>query len=527
MRAVVAHALIAGLVSATVLVMPQAAHATALEGVITDVRTTKEHYTWNERLTLTFSWALPDGVAEGDTFRLDLPDELAAASRASFTLDASDGTAIATARWEGASVIFTLTDFVEHHDDISGEGHITARWDHSVVVETTDPIVLEFGGVAIPVRIGPKPVPAPPCTENCPPPAPPASSRALTKAGSWADGAFKGTRDQTGNLSWAIALPGRPEGFDTPVVVTDEVGPGSIIECSTITITTHQGLAATAPRAPLDIPRFTLACTDRGFTIDLDSIAQNEFIRITYRGSIDEQGMGVYTNRVVVAIAGQVTERVTTLRRTSAGGTGSGLRSVSVGDRVWLDASGDGRQTDGETGMAGVVLELTGPGGSPVTTVDGIPVEATVTDDAGRYLFTRLPTLAAGESYTVRINAERSASALAGLSRTTPGMGGRDRDSSTAVAQSLELLVNRAVDLSLDFGFVLPELPTLPEVEPPSGGETPEVETPPPARLASTGPSTVGALLLLSSTLMALGAASLGLLAYRLRSPRIARRGRR
>ncbi len=529
LRTIIIAVLVALIAAASTIALPQRATAGQLEGVITDVRTTKEHYTWNERVTLAFTWRVPAGAVAGDTFSLDLPDELAAASLALFTLDAADGRPIATARWEGKSVVFTLTDYVEQHDEVAGEGHLTVRWDHSVVVETTDPIVLVFGGIATEVTIGPKPVPTPPCTENCPPPkppAPPATSRTLAKGGSWADGAYEGTRDETGNISWAIALPGNAEGFDTPVTVVDEIGPGSIIECSTIAITTQQGLASTAVRTALDPARVDLDCDEQGFTLSLDRIAPNEFVRITYRGTIIQQGLGTYTNRVVVEIAGTTVERSTTMRRTSAGGSGAGVRSVSVGDLVWLDADLDGRQSAGEQGIAGVVLVLTGPQGAPVVDIDGRTVAATTTDELGRYRFSRLPVLAAGESYTVTIDDELSAEALDALTPTLPGVGEREGDSSTGSASSVDLIVNGASDLSLDFGFVLPELPTLPEEEPvDDGGVVNEPVDAPATQLASTGPSPLSAVLALSSALLALGAALLGLVAWRMRGPRIRRRG--
>ena len=491
------------LTAAFVFAVPsKAANAAALDTVITSVQTTKEHYGWNERLTLAFTWALPESAETGDTFSLDLPDELKAASLATFTLDAPDGTPIVTARWQGKSVVFTLTDYVESHDEIYGAGHLTVQWDHAVIVETTDPIVLQFGGSAVEVTIGPKPVPAPPCTENCPPPNPPATSRNLSKGGSWSDGSFEGTRDETGNISWTISLPGNPEGFDAPVTVIDEVGPGSVIECATVALTTQQGLASGAVRTPVDPARIDIDCGPQGFTVNLDSIGPNEFIRITYRGTITQQGLGVYTNTVTVEIAGTQTERSTTMRRTSAGGSGVGVQSVSVGDFVWLDENRDGRQDDGEPGIAGVVLVLTGPDGGPVTSIDGALVGPATTDADGRYGFTRLPVLQPGEFYTVTIDVDASSEALADLSPTTPGVGDRAGDSSTNSATSLGLHVNGAADLTLDFGFVAAELPTLPLPEPEEEG----TDDPESGRLASTGLSSTDGIMALGAVLLTLGA---------------------
>jgi protocatechuate 3,4-dioxygenase beta subunit len=60
-------------------------------------------------------------------------------------------------------------------------------------------------------------------------------------------------------------------------------------------------------------------------------------------------------------------------------------RSVAVGDRVWLDLDGDGRQDPGEPGLAGVTVRLFYPDGTPVTTLLGRPAVA-VSDPTGRYI---------------------------------------------------------------------------------------------------------------------------------------------
>ncbi len=79
--------------------------------------------------------------------------------------------------------------------------------------------------------------------------------------------------------------------------------------------------------------------------------------------------------------------------------------AVSVGDYVWVDRDNDGVQDDGEPGIAGVTLTLTGPDGKPVTDVSGNPVSSVTTDENGHYSFDNLPVLADGQSYTVTVTA--------------------------------------------------------------------------------------------------------------------------
>ena len=68
--------------------------------------------------------------------------------------------------------------------------------------------------------------------------------------------------------------------------------------------------------------------------------------------------------------------------------------SASVGDRVWLDADGDGSQDIGEPGIANVEVTLKDQWGTPV--------DVTITDVNGRYLF---PGVTAGPGYYVEVTA--------------------------------------------------------------------------------------------------------------------------
>lgn len=135
------------------------------------------------------------------------------------------------------------------------------------------------------------------------------------------------------------------------------------------------------------------------------------------------------------------------------------VKSVSVGDYVWLDVDGDGVQGThkGETPIQGVKLVLTGPDGNPVTDVFGKPVAPVVTDKKGFYEFPNLPALKVGETYTVSIDQEDAGTqkALEGLIPTkTGGTDDRELDSSEWTAISRDDLVNDGDrDPSLDFGF--------------------------------------------------------------------------
>jgi hypothetical protein len=145
--------------------------------------------------------------------------------------------------------------------------------------------------------------------------------------------------------------------------------------------------------------------------------------------------------------------------------------SVSVGDFVWVDSDNNGVQDAGEPGIQGVVLKLTGPGGGPVTDVNGNPVGPVTTDANGAYSFDLLPVLPAGEHYTVTIDQVASAAALAPYVSTQTGAGTPADDSSTNSAESVDLTTDGDHDGTLDFGFVL--APTTPPVGTPNSPGSP------------------------------------------------------
>jgi protocatechuate 3,4-dioxygenase beta subunit len=127
--------------------------------------------------------------------------------------------------------------------------------------------------------------------------------------------------------------------------------------------------------------------------------------------------------------------------------------AVSVGDLVWLDLDRDGIQDADEPGIAGVVLRLEvwdGTGWVRAVDVFGAEVADETTGEDGRYLFDRLPL----GTYRVSV-----VEPPPGLEPTITGAGlDRGSDSSTGSAVSVPLLVDRASDMTLDFGFIVPRV---------------------------------------------------------------------
>lgn len=124
------------------------------------------------------------------------------------------------------------------------------------------------------------------------------------------------------------------------------------------------------------------------------------------------------------------------------------------------------------------------------------------TGDNGEYVFANLPVLKDGESYTVTIHQEDSAEALKPYIPTTSNTGDRDGDSSDGSATSAGLTNDGDRDPTLDFGFVIEEVPTDPVVpvdpetpvypELPNTGDEGGEPKKPESGLASTGFTALG-----------------------------------
>jgi len=103
----------------------------------------------------------------------------------------------------------------------------------------------------------------------------------------------------------------------------------------------------------------------------------------------------------------------------------------AIGDRVWLDLNGDGVQDEGEPGIADVVVELVGPGGDVIRSIE--------TGPEGEYLFDDIPP----GDYVVRVVPP------ADVTPTYDLDGGNDNESA-------EQLLPDETNLEHDFGFIPP-----------------------------------------------------------------------
>ena len=130
--------------------------------------------------------------------------------------------------------------------------------------------------------------------------------------------------------------------------------------------------------------------------------------------------------------------------------------AVSVGDYVWEDVNKDGLQDGTDKPIKGVELTISRSDGQPVNKADGSALDATTTttDDKGAYSFSGLQVLPAGTHYVVSVKAPE------GFVATKDGAGDAGKDSSAQAgkAESGDLVNDGDSDLTLDFGYIRPEV---------------------------------------------------------------------
>ena len=122
-------------------------------------------------------------------------------------------------------------------------------------------------------------------------------------------------------------------------------------------------------------------------------------------------------------------------------------KPVTIGDFVWLDTNGNGIQDNGELGIAGVTLTLSGTNAAGASVTD-----QAATDSNGHYSFSEAPG-----TYTVTVDSSNSTGALAGYSATATGKGTPGTDSNVNPSGTSPATLNSgASDNTVDFGYYKP-----------------------------------------------------------------------
>lgn len=292
------------------------AAAAEIDGAITGVNISQTSAGPFENMKLNLTWAVPDSASAGDTFTLTLPPELDSVTNG-FNLLAPDGSVVAVAKVVGQVVTFTLTDYVDTHNDVNGGAFFSVRWD-KVNSPTSGPVELDFttstkvfhdtvikeAGSGTVNRTKPR------------------------KVGNWIDPDVHSGADA---LRWTIDSPNGP--FDK-ATFTDTVGAGQAINCSSVIYQLGKNLDASGHAgsfSPLSSAKvISSSCSAGGLTLVAGPILADQIIRIRYLVSITDDSLSSYRNSVAVTVDGtsygSVSDQV---KVQAAGGSGTGTSSSS------------------------------------------------------------------------------------------------------------------------------------------------------------------------------------------------------
>lgn len=118
---------------------------------------------------------------------------------------------------------------------------------------------------------------------------------------------------------------------------------------------------------------------------------------------------------------------------------------ASIGDWVWNDWNGNGRQDAGEPGLAGATVTITDLLGAPVLDSHGNPVPPVLTDETGRYLFENLEP----GDYLIKVTPP------AGVLASPTNIGGDPALDSNPSTSAVNVVAGQ-VRTDIDFGFFVP-----------------------------------------------------------------------
>jgi hypothetical protein len=127
-----------------------------------------------------------------------------------------------------------------------------------------------------------------------------------------------------------------------------------------------------------------------------------------------------------------------------------GFAPLAIGNRVWIDANGNGIQDSTEPGVSNTKLYLYSSGGATL-------LDSTITDGVGEYAFTSSEHgIQPSTTYQIRI--DKGQASINGLSITTTGAGNSETDnngidSTTYITSGDISSPATGPDFSFDFGF--------------------------------------------------------------------------
>jgi len=302
------------LIGITTLLLPSSsANASEVPDAITSVTVVEDAAQYGDQVRIDVAWALPDTVAAGDTFWLQLPDEFTRHST-TFDLRSPSGDVVATALVAAdGRVTFTATSFVETHDGVAGSAYFLVTF--SSETSGGETITLEFPTSTTVHSDQIEVIPFTPIDRTRP-----------VKAGFWTDPDDQGLTSPEGALTWSVASPRGPAdqlGF------RDDATAGQAFRCAdlvverTTTVDAFSGFLLDL--VPVPAAEYDLTCSASGWELVLNRpLGADEIIQVTLTADITDPTRSSYANEAVVTTGTTDRPTTATVSRFDAGGVGDG-----------------------------------------------------------------------------------------------------------------------------------------------------------------------------------------------------------
>ena len=324
------------------------ASAAEIPGAITSVSIAEESTTYYADFEVDLTWSVPDSATAGDTFSFVLPQQVVAHTNG-FDLRDSQGRLVAVATISGGVVTFTLTDYADTFNAVSGSAFFSAAW-NSQVVTGGGPVTVDFvtstQTFTDTVQVG----------------SPGSIDRGVPrKYGSWTDAADQGVTNPTDALQWRVESARGP--FES-VRMQDSVGGGHEIDCSSLRsqIATAFDSAGNATNWA-DTGTVSSSCSTAAIDVTFPALPDGAVYRLKYATTVTDATLGSYSNGATVTQDGAPWTGSAKRVRTVAGGTGGGFTEPHIDIEKYASSLG---ATDGDADAApGLELDANAP--TPIT----------------------------------------------------------------------------------------------------------------------------------------------------------------
>ncbi|KQQ65376.1 Ig-like domain-containing protein [Microbacterium sp. Leaf320] len=292
---------------------PSGAWAAPVPGAITGIRVVDAQAAPFAPVKVELEWTVPDTAHTGDTFTVAMPGQLTPLT-AGFALTDAQGVKVADAVVTGATITFTLTDWVDTHADVSGAAFFDATF-------YTD----QAPGVDVPVAFTADGTPFQDVVRVLS-----VDEVDRTKpqlAGYWTDPADQGTVSPTGAISWSLQTPLGPL---PSVVLSATPGPGQSLACDKPirverTETYQAGTGWLTNLTPVPAGDYSVDCDSTSIRVTLHRAAgDHEIIAVTYATNVDDPSAQTYQGEGTIHVGDDPRAAHSSVTRANAGGDGTG-----------------------------------------------------------------------------------------------------------------------------------------------------------------------------------------------------------